>query len=726
MRFSVLIFSSFIALSLSAQLNMDSRSQQVVNELTTVIYPDVITQDWLVKNLPTFPIYKVNGEFCLSMIAEKASNFTDEDLNNLAYVGSEAGNIITLKVPLVNLVELNILKNLDYLEVAIRIQPDIEDMITDTRVDSVWQGINQIQSYTGKNVLIGITDWGFDYGHPMFMDTTLTTSRIRAAWDQFKVDGDLPTGMNYGVEYNTPSELVAAESDTASTYYDYATHGSHVAGITAGSGAGTIHRGVAFEAEYLFNSIQLDAGSAIDAFNWMKGIADADNKRLVINMSWGLYYLGTLDGNSVLSQAIDALSAQGVLFVTSAGNNGNDNFHIKKEFNQDTITSRIMFYGYAQHASMWGQSISMWGEQGQTFSAVVEVYNSSNVLLATTPVFETLVTGYEDSVLVIGLDTVFYNVEIDAPHPQNSKPHIRLRVKNTNTTYKVMLKSFADAGEVHYWNVVELSNDVGNWGLPFVSYGSHGVSGDAEYGIGEPACAASVITVASHSPVVYSQSGIEFPGSLSSFSSQGPLYNGNMKPDVSAPGGGIISSINSYTTGSYSTALSITFNGKQYDFSSFSGTSMSSPATAGVAALILEANPYLTPAEVKEVIKNSARQDNKTGTITAPGSTSWGMGKVTATDAIQLAEATVGTYAQSSLGNEFIVYPNPATDVLNIEPFNNIKYYFQIFSSDGKLVRKGSFNNSTRLNISDLNAGMYHLILSNDFERTNKSFIVTK
>ncbi|MFT5602817.1 MAG: hypothetical protein ACI9N1_003078, partial [Flavobacteriales bacterium] len=144
MRFSVLIFSSFIALSLSAQLHMDSRSQQVVNELTTVIYPDVITQDWLVKNLPTFPIYKVNGEFCLSMIAEKASNFTDEDLNNLAYVGSEAGNIITLKVPLVNLVELNILKNLDYLEVAIRIQPDIEDMITDTRVDSVWQGINQI------------------------------------------------------------------------------------------------------------------------------------------------------------------------------------------------------------------------------------------------------------------------------------------------------------------------------------------------------------------------------------------------------------------------------------------------------------------------------------------------------------------------------------------------------------------------------------------------------
>ena len=106
------------------------------------------------------------------------------------------------------------------------------------------------------------------------MDTSLTTSRIRAAWDHFKLSGDQPSGYGYGVEYDSPTELSTAESDTAGTYYDYATHGNHVAGIAGGSGAGTSYRGMAFECEFLFNSIQLDAGSAIDAFNWMKGIAD--------------------------------------------------------------------------------------------------------------------------------------------------------------------------------------------------------------------------------------------------------------------------------------------------------------------------------------------------------------------------------------------------------------------------------------------------------------------
>jgi subtilisin family serine protease len=42
------------------------------------------------------------------------------------------------------------------------------------------------------------------------------------------------------------------------------------------------------------------------------------------------------------------------------------------------------------------------------------------------------------------------------------------------------------------------------------------------------------------------------------------------------------------------------------DYASFQGTSMASPHVAGVAALIRSANPELTSAEVKEIMRNTA------------------------------------------------------------------------------------------------------------------------
>lgn len=721
---------SLCALSLcylnNAQTKKSYETINYLSKIEQVLLPENINAEWVELNFPNLPIYQVFGEYCISTVASVTSSFTKSDLQGKYFLGSQIGNVVTLKIPLKSVVKDLQINNVEFLQVAERIQPTLNKVTADLRADSVWMGANLPQSYTGKNVLIGITDWGFDYDHPMFMDTTLTTSRVRAAWDHFKIDGTQPAGMGYGVEYDTPSELANAHSDTAGTYYDYATHGSHVAGIAGGSGAGLKYRGVAFESEYLFNSIQLDAGAAIDAFNWMKTVADGDGKRLVINMSWGLYYMGTMDGTSLISQAINALSSQGVVFVTSAGNNGNVDMHIKKDFNTDnSFETLIEFYDYNLHPQMWGQCISMWGESGKPFSATLEVYYASSTLLGSSQVFETqLHTGYHDTIMVFGADTVFYNVTIDDVHPQNGRPHMRLRVKNTKSIYSVVLSSAATSGIVHYWNVVELSNGVGNWGQSLISYGSNGEAGDSHYTLGEPACTESAITVAAHSAEVVSVSGTTYPGALAGFSSEGPTYDERIKPDVSAPGASVISSINSYTTQAVSAAASTVFNGRTYEFASFSGTSMSSPATAGVVALVLEANPNLSTAQVKDIIKSTARQDNKTGVITAPGSVEWGMGKVDAWEAVNLALNTVSITSNEE-SQTVTLFPNPTSDVLNLVASSDalVGVSYHVFNITGKIILSDVLKTTQRIDVSDWSNGVYFVQLQGVKEVKTLKFI---
>ena len=76
-----------------------------------------------------------------------------------------------------------------------------------------------------------------------------------------------------------------------------------------------------------------------------------------------------------MSEAIDELSKQGVIFITSAGNNGGETFHIKKTFESDTMHSRVSVFIPTPIHLLWGQSISMWGEPGEMFNVELLVLN---------------------------------------------------------------------------------------------------------------------------------------------------------------------------------------------------------------------------------------------------------------------------------------------------------------------------------------------------------------
>lgn len=87
------------------------------------------------------------------------------------------------------------------------------------------------------------------------------------------------------------------------------------------------------------------------------------------------------------------------------------------------------------------------------------------------------------------------------------------------------------------------------------------------------------------------------------FSSRGPTIDQLVKPDVYAPGTDIIAP--SAPGSPLEKQLPENRVGEHYI--SLSGTSMATPVCAGVAALMLEANPYLSPNDVKSILMSTAQ-----------------------------------------------------------------------------------------------------------------------
>jgi subtilisin family serine protease len=148
-------------------------------------------------------------------------------------------------------------------------------------------------------------------------------------------------------------------------------------------------------------------------------------------------------------------------------------------------------------------------------------------------------------------------------------------------------------------------------------------------------------------------------GGMANFTSWGPVIGNPDKPDISAPGQSVMAALSSYTNNTDHTPTNtFSFNGRTYGFCSLSGTSMSSPFVAGVVALMLEANPYLTPDQVKSILKETAFHDEYTE---AASPVLYGAGKVDAYQAVMRALNYTGVAQHSVSDSRCRVYPNPVS-----------------------------------------------------------------
>ncbi|HEY3109335.1 MAG TPA: S8 family peptidase [Chloroflexota bacterium] len=125
------------------------------------------------------------------------------------------------------------------------------------------------------------------------------------------------------------------------------------------------------------------------------------------------------------------------------------------------------------------------------------------------------------------------------------------------------------------------------------------------------------------------------------WSSRGPTaFDGLSKPDLAASGRRVVSlrAVGSTLDLFYGVERVV----KERYFR-LSGTSMSTPAVSGVAALMLAANPYLTPNQVKAILIQTARP------IAGASASAVGAGELDAAAAVQLALNPLGLRANAGL-----------------------------------------------------------------------------
>jgi subtilisin family serine protease len=658
-----------------------------------------------------FSLQTIDGKEYISLVARLAEGVSNEEIEEMGCkVRSRSGNIVSLRAEVEALDKLVKSDKIKDIDTARKIGvPELKDAVKDVNADYVHQGLDIPYGLNGEGVIIGVADWGFDYTHPVFYDTLMQNYRIIGAWDQFRTAGNPPQGFDYGAELTSMEDLLAAECDT-NNIYDKGYHGTHVASIAAGAGAGTDYRGVAFGAELIFGTWLVDEANVMDTYVWMKNFAKERNKRLVINNSWGVYSFGYMDGTSMLDEFIANMANEdSVMFVGSAGNNGDARFHIKATFDeQDTVRSEFRF-DLPQSSSVhyWGETVSLAGDSLSTFSAKIEIYNSGWNLL-----YESEFLTADGSVIpqtVVALsetDSLIYRASTRLGTNDRPLMDWEVRFTNYNTTCHAVLVITAQNGIVHAWNIASLTTGVGNWGLPFEWRAADYIAGDSEYSISEPGLGQGMLTVAAHKA---SKRNSSAPSNIASFSSRGPSLFEWMKPDISAPGQLVVSAISSFATEPPTPKTTVEFNGKEYPFATLSGTSMSSPMVTGISALILQANPNLTPAQVKEVIITTAREDSYTEAV--PNYV-WGYGKIDAHQAVKKAVQMVGL-DELQIENNVVLFPNPVKNTLFIDANQQDYELISLTDMSGRVIMDLQ-GKKDRLNLSNLNSGVYLLQMKLD------------
>ena len=599
------------------------------------------------------------------------------------------GNVLTADIPLDALDKLSALDGVRYIEMGTPVTSSLDKARKDTRVDDVQNGVSLPAEYRGKDVVVGVVDNGFEFGHPNFYTRDKSELRIKRVWDQ-NASGNAPEGFDYGCEYTTADEILARAYDTNSS-----THGTHVLGIAAGAdntGDKNVY-GVATDADIVLVSlngnelINADNTTVIDGVKYIFDYAKSVNKPCVVNLSLGSH-LGPRDGSSTFDMLTDEMLGPGRIIVGAAGNDGGAKCHVGKTFEgekADTIATFLDFkYIYPQSGTA-----EIWCDKGMNIKFVPFVLraNGNTIKQVYEPaVFNTEQCDNRTYNFNLATDSVSGDLTVEGEvNPLNGKVHLMLSFDYLNSPdyRRGIYVISSDKGDVNMWTE-NMTSQFSNYNVAGYEDGNDDMTVGEIGGTGKRIVSVGAYVTCDHS----TQYGIphyidETVNALASFSSHGPTADGRLKPEVAAPGAYIVSSLSSYYTGSKVKYCTISWNGNKYEYGYMLGTSMASPFVAGVVATWLQANPGLTPEDVVSILQKTSRRDSFTGDNLP--TYLWGYGKLDAYEGIK-ESLLCGTGIETGLADAPHMIVCDGHDVRIVMGYADSDIHMQLYNMQGECV----------------------------------------
>jgi subtilisin family serine protease len=448
---------------------------------------------------------------------------------------------------------------------------------------------------TGEKVVIGIVDTGIDAKHPAFK------GRILRIWDQTLPGPGVKEGA-YGAELS---------KDQLTISQDIEGHGTHVAGIA--SSADSTYSGVAPKAELVIVKTDLQDAHIADAVRYIFRVAGEMNRPAVVNLSLG-GHADAHDGSDSLSKIIDTETGPGRIVCCAAGNEGNDNIHAQAKVSTSRMCTVRFNVPQNQVGIAW---LNAW-------------YSGKGQLEVSVRTPNGFVTPFQ-KIITKGNPTQDYQladaqvqIATPGPDPMNGDHNFFVQIRGNG-----IMPVMGGIWQLRVRNTGSSETRLDVWTLDdhsAVFFTGQSVQDAVK--IGSPGACKNAVTVASYTTKVKytdidakpQEIGLELH-SISDFSSEGPLRNDSHKPDVAAPGAMIVSTLSSTAQGFGRSSM---INSK---FVVSAGTSMATPFVTGLVALLLQRNPKLDPAGVKELLRKHSSIPKK-----APGTfdSKWGFGLIDA------------------------------------------------------------------------------------------------
>jgi endonuclease G len=432
----------------------------------------------------------------------------------------------------------------------------------------------------GDQCIVAIIDTGVDILHEAFLDVSGQTTRIDAVWVQRDPTGPTPNQVDPATFQQTRgtlyqfndiqtfinNDLIIGNNTTPSVLRDPNGHGTHVASIAAGRAVGSFYGGVAPEARIVVvipdlkttpgNPVSLGYSSSHQAaLEFLLAYKRKYGLPMAINLSQGMN-AGAHDGMTMLEKVFDSIttkgSEKGMVIVKSAGNEFGHDGHAQVQPAQATC---VTITWNSSNDLRTDDYFEFWYHRDDelSFSVVDPNGTKSPVVDHTNRHCQWPLNG----------NTVLMRLIVN--HPDNTDNLLVVQVFPDTLpiltgTWTLEIAGVAVAGDkwLHGW--VERSD---HRPVKFTSC----VTNDMTLSI--PGTADTVISVAA------SNVPPPLPVSLQRRSSRGPTRNNGPKPDLYAPGDGIVAA-----------------HSNQFDHQAVrtnSGTSMAAPHVTGAMALVMSA-----------------------------------------------------------------------------------------------------------------------------------------